>query len=409
MINLIFKLYFILALLLVAMPGKLKAQNSDKDKEFNRILNLGEVQIEKDETLPIEIIDDMIVIKIKVNGVEESFLWDNGFSTSALDLSIQDKVKLTSVPSLKDFDARDGNAVFVKMNVKLADKVELGNVTITNTPFTDVDFSKMIGKVKIKGILGSSIIRKLNWRFDFDHKKVTVSRNTFAVKGTVLPFEIDPYNNYKILFGVNFRMGVAQIDFGYNGDTIEMPMQALPIFGKTKKSVTIGSLTSSVSGISKVDTTYTIKEFDYRIGDSITKLKDPVKILLTNKGRPVIGNRFFRHYNICLNNSAGSMILTPRTTSINNYPEKTYGFSIAIQNNKFVVVAITDNPNVIRYPELRLNDEFVSINGKSVDDFIYVSDFRLLLIESLLANKSIKVVRKDGKEFLLSPEEDIYR
>lgn len=208
MINLIFKIYFILTLFLVVMAGKLKAQNSDKEKEFIRILNLGEVRIEKDEILPIEIIDDMIVIKIKVNGVEESFLWDNGFSTSAVDLSIQDKVKLTNVPSLKDYDARDGNAVFVKMNMKFADKVELGSVTITNTPFTDVDFSKMIGKVKIKGILGSSIIRKLNWRFDFDHKKVTVSRNAFAAQGIVLPFEIDPYNNYKILFGVNSSMAI---------------------------------------------------------------------------------------------------------------------------------------------------------------------------------------------------------
>ncbi|MGN7987712.1 aspartyl protease family protein [Pedobacter sp. 22226] len=402
-------LFFSLGILL-ATNFYTNAQVPVDTAEIIRISNMGDVTLLKQQILPIQIWSDMILIKAKVNGIEGYFVWDNGFAFSALDKNFAAKIKLSPLQQKTDIAGTDGNNAQISMQCELG-RVDMGQVSISGSPFTIIDFEAMMGKhVKPVGIIGSTVIKKMNWKFDFDKNTVTLALKPFESNGIKLPFEMDAYNNSKILFGLNGYLDKAAIDFGYNGNEVAIPKDALPIFGAAKKSISIGHLSSSVSGLSDRDTSYIFRDFKYCIGDTNTVLPHKFEIMLSsNRNHVLIGNRFFRNYNCIINNTSGQIILTTRKSPINVIPEKKYGAILSVNDGKILVSSFSDNPNINRNADLKLMDEIESINGKSLKDFADPSQIRDYQISLLLKNMEMKLKRIDGKIFVFKPEPDIYK
>ncbi|RQO29683.1 hypothetical protein DBR32_15615 [Taibaiella sp. KBW10] len=387
-----------------------KAQNNS-DSAVIKLLHMGEItDIKQPVTIPIEVWGDMILIKASVNGVEVFFVWDNGFASSAIDQKIASKVNLRPAAEKIDAGGVDGNNNNVNLDLKLADNVFIGKLNVKGSAFTIIDFEKMIGpNAKPVGIIGSSIICKLNWKFDFDKNLVTISQKPFENAGVHLPFELDIYNSSGIVFGINGQMGYAQIDFGSNNADVSITLNALPFFANIPKVVTVGSLTSSVTGKAIIDTSYTIKDFAYRIGDTATYLSHQFKLNFSNsEGGLKLGNRFFRHYNCIINNTTKLIILSKRKTPINTIPEKNFGATLTLQQGKIIVNSISTNPNIKRNPQLKLMDEIVNINGKKSAAFKDYMQLRNYQMELLKNDKQMIIKRADGKVFILKPELDIY-
>lgn len=400
----------LLIFLILISTVKVFAQNNH-DSIIIKTLHMGKIiPVAGETTLPIEIWGDLILIKAKINDIEGYFLWDNGFSSSAIDKKIAPTVKLKTTTENIISMGIDGNNNEVGLEFKMADHVYIGSFDIQNTAFATIDFEKMIGhNTKPIGIIGGSIICKFNWKFDFDKNTVTVSQKPFESPGIRLPFKIDPYNNSTVPFGINGHMDYAKIDFGSNDNDVNITTKALPFFDNTPKAITIGSLTSSVSGLSRIDTAYIIKDFEYRIGDTATYLSHQFKLNLSNSEAGIrFGNRFFRHYNCIINNTTKLIILSKRTTPINTFPEKNFGAALILQNRKIIVVSLSSNPNMKRYPELKLMDEIVSVNNKKTSDFKNYLDLRNYQIDLLKREKQMILTRSDGKVFTLKPELNTY-
>lgn len=395
-------------LLFTFLPLTILAQNPET-AEIQKMANLGQlISYQKNDTIPIKIENDIIIIKAQLNGASLNFMWDNGFSFSALDKTVSEKFILKDYESQKSISATDAINNQVKLDLKIAENISLKNHIIKDSPFLLIDLNTFTGGgLDIQGIIGASVIKKLNWDFNFDENYVIVSQKPFQKDGLVIPFELNLHNRMFTSLELNGITNGVEIDFGSNSDVIDLTIQALSLFENTKKSKYEGISAMSISGIDNFSINYSIKDFNYKIG-GIT-FSHPVKIFLTdNVSEARIGNKMLRHYNCIVNSNTNQIILTDRKTDLEESPEKSYGFIIGKLDNKLIIGGKWNNPNVTKYQNLNLGDEISNINGKKVENFNSNSDLKAFQINLLRNNQKLIVTTKDGTSYGLLPEFNIY-
>lgn len=399
---------FIICLLLPTIG--FSQQNNDE--LIKRLSNQGELRMEvQNDTIPIEIWNDVILLKLKVNGKEGYFMWDNGFSFSAVDKPFATQLNLSNIENLNSIQADDAIKAQVDLDIKLAQAIEIGKAKVENSPVLITELNAIFGKhYKINGVLGATTIKKFNWNFNFDKNYVVISKKPFEGKGININFDLNPYNKMLTAFGVNGQMAQAEIDFGDNSDDVAITMQAAPLFSESKKNLVIGQTTSSVSGLAKIDTSFVVKKFQYVISDTITTVPHKFRMKVSKSERGVrIGNRFFRNYNCIVNFSTGKIILSERKTGIDAMPEKSFGFTLLKLDDKLRIIIKSNNPNTHKYPNLKLQDEIIEVNGKKADDFNGNVALKEFQINALKSGERLILKRADGKIFTLKPEKNFYK
>lgn len=388
--------------------ASLYAQN---EKEILDFLHSGTVTTNKASVkIPIEIWNDLILLKVKVNGNDATFMWDNGFSFSGIDKSLVDDYKFLPYKSANKTTATDGNNVAVSLNFLVCPKVEIYNIAISNTPFIQLDFRTitMTKELKIEGIIGASIINKLNWRFDFDKNHVEISEKPFNVNNDdlILPFKIVETNNNHIMpIAFNDSNTDCIIDFGYNSDVIEINTANAKFFSEANATKTFGPASVSISGLAPIDTIYTIKDnFSWKL--SGLKLNAKPKLSFTKSSHNVIiGNKLFRNtYNVVVNTSGNTLYaLTPRSKSDPLFTDNSYGYRIHNIDGNFKIISIYSNDNTIDN-DIKLLDEVLSINGKVPADFKDSYSLKVYQKELLEKNQTMVLKFKNGKEIRLDPK-----
>jgi hypothetical protein len=148
----------------------------------------------KNETIPFELINNMIIVSVTLNTETLSFILDNGVKETLLFGEVDSlRLKNTSTFVFQGF----GVGQPIKGLMSRHNKLEIGNIVdtshhlyvITDTAF---NLSKNIG-VHIHGILGSSFFRNNVLAIDFIKKKLTFSRNVED-----LGIKVSKYKTYPI-------------------------------------------------------------------------------------------------------------------------------------------------------------------------------------------------------------------
>ncbi|MDZ7876952.1 MAG: retropepsin-like aspartic protease [Saprospiraceae bacterium] len=394
----------ILGLLLIfAWTFNLNAQ-ANNDTNFVRKGKL--IASMNNHKQPIVIWNDLIIIKAKVNGIEGNFIWDNGFTVTGLDKSFAEKCKIKIINEDKSI-VTDGNAKKVELINGLAEKIQIGNFDVRETPVWILDVKSIAGskKMKIDGFIGSSFINLMNWNFDFDNENVTLSTKSFEQDGLMLKYSIDKYNTHQIACNLNGYDFPAMIDFGMNTEDFNANIQFSALFQENKASEEYGITSIAVSGVSQVDTTYVINgKYEYKLDGKEINFK-PRIYLTKNETNFKIGNRFFRHYNCIINSTDTIYILYERKKPIIPKTTKSYGIKFIKLDNKIVVGKLTTNPNITQ-GEIKLMEEVASINGKKAKDFETIHDLLLFQNELVLKGKVLKVKFKNGKIKIFKLEND---
>lgn len=357
-----------------------------------------------EETLPIEVWNDLILIKAKINGVEGTFIYDNGFSATGIDVAFAEKAKVSFADNI--IPGTDGNNVTVGMTTSQAESLELGKVKIMHEPLFRVDMKQFgFATKQIDGLVGASAINLINWSFNFDEQTVKLSSQPFKQEGVVLPYKIEAYNLSIMTLRLNDYPIDALIDFGSNADQFLLNIGGWQLFTYHPTSQEYGISGMSVSGLSAIDTALVVRgDYSYTLaGQSIDYFPDIVLSRTTNN--MCIGNRYFRHFNTVINSTDTTYILSPRKTLINPYPKVTYGVKLLKVGDKVIIGKISTNPNVRNKP-IELLSEVKLIDGESANRFI---DNKALIDyqnQHLLDNKDMQIELKDGTSYTFSPELD---
>ena len=113
-----------------------------------------------------------VIFKLKINGIEKRFVFDTGSGINVIDPSALVGLGLTKIGFTKANDSSGKekyNDVYGSNNLKI-DSLTFSDVAFLASPLPDV-----IACEGIDGILGNTIINKLNWVIDYDAQKIRLT------------------------------------------------------------------------------------------------------------------------------------------------------------------------------------------------------------------------------------------
>lgn len=202
----------------------LHARSEWKISDF---LHAGKIEIKNSLVkIPIEIWNESILLRVKINGKTATFLWDNVFTISGIDNTLIQTYEFRKIDLKDNPSIIDGNNVQLNAKFFACPKVEIKEIKIFDAPFLGINTRVVTQtkKLKVDGVLGASIINKFNWKFNFDKNFVEISIKPFALEKTaiILPFRINPLNNDHLIpieFNSNIKTE-CKIDFGYSSDIV---------------------------------------------------------------------------------------------------------------------------------------------------------------------------------------------
>ncbi len=191
------------------------SQNPDAKKiTINDAFLSGAIHLKSsnESTVLVEDLKSGMFVKVWMDEKEYTFLVDSGFTISAID------TKVAASQSL-DLKVNTDNLIGSQKEAELF-KIDF---SLENNLFKDFSFIKLdlqdvseASCVKIDGILGMNVLKKLNWKLIKDEKRLYFSDSPYPYTGFSRPIEIQWADSYFPLAKMNIdnKEFYAGVDLG---------------------------------------------------------------------------------------------------------------------------------------------------------------------------------------------------
>jgi predicted aspartyl protease len=342
----------------------------------------GEVQQTNFKTkIPFETRLGVIILKVKINGLEYDFLFDTGAPNV---ISKELAQELEFKPKAKS-KTKDSQGKYVKVEYGSIDTIFVGGIPFTNTGVgvIDVNASNTIACLELDGILGANLMRKAIWQIDYENQVITLSDNmeslTISEKSISVPFTTKTTGTPMLEMKLDSSIIQKRVtlDTGSNG---HISLSSSTYNAAKKKelilshSIGYGNLSSGIFGNAAIDTLDFYKIPTISFGDVQI---DSVIVSSSRKRSSILGNEFFRNYVVTLNWTTKQMTLD----SISQYTRPIlaeYGIKPKFKDNKLLVGFIYAGSEA-HIQGLQLGDQILELNGNDYTqmnqqkwcDFIY--------------------------------------
>jgi Aspartyl protease len=303
--------------------------------------------------------NEFIILKnISINDtLKGDFIFDTGSNHTIINSENVNKHNPKS-SIITDFYGNSDSISMLK-NVKL----EIYNHSIKNVTSRIYNISSLAKKYNIIGILGTDIISKYCWEFNFNNNKITVNN---------IPFKTDSLS----FINVNFKKKSALID-------------AIYIDGVYMRNFMLDS--GSLSEITSNDTLLSTNNSEHykeeNLVQSITKKKlEKLNILLSYNSIIKIGNYDFKNIKLQTNpkyrNLIGLDFFPKNTLVFDGISSKLYfknvtklksqgpskkGFRFGLdKNNNIIIVAVIEKSESY-LKGMKLGDEIITVNKLNIN------------------------------------------
>lgn len=304
-----------------------------------------------------------IYFKAKINGIEGTFIFDNGFTVTGLDNDFAARCGIVADSSITLADANEAEA---QGKMGSAGLIQIAEVNFKNTRVAIIDTDGLPACQKVDGFIGSSVINKANWKIDFEQKLLQFSSRPFIDKGLRCAYTVSRSNRHFIEFkyeGVPFWV---HIDLGSSGE-LELNKEAFtPIFAGLPAQMNVGASSLALFGLNAVDTFYTLNR-PFKFGYD--------KYLITNSPRielqrdveyARLGLGYLHQFNLIINSDAKEYILSPNKLLSSIREEKDYGVVFYPVEGQQRLVRLSACENVARLG-LTLGEVVEKVDGKAIE------------------------------------------
>lgn len=343
----------------------------------------------KSYSFPIESIDGIIVLKVKINGLEGRFILDNGFSICALDEQFANRagVQFQKIGSVKD-----ANNNTVELLETRIDSIAIGSFKLKNSYANQLETALFLPCDSIDGVLGASFINRMNWKIDFDLKIATISNLEFESNGQEIKFETARNNISTIQLEIAGQVLKTMVDFGYQGQ-VQINKKHFPVSNYSEQAeVRVGIQSLSVSGLGNIDTTYLCTNIPLSTsGISLTPTSElMIKSNLCEDA--VVGINYFENYQVIINNSSKKFILQPRNNYISPI-KNNFNVGLYSMNSEIRIVQLNVNDPVKNQVSLLQN--VLTIDGKPSSEFSDIC-FLKSYMKSKRLNNEVVIIQVEG-------------
>jgi len=345
-------------------------------------------------TFPFHMESRLIVFEGKLNGKQANFVFDTGAALGLAGKSFANDGRIEVKG--KRMTIRDSNNNTKKVRTGYTDVMNIGGMRITNPKVLVTEMPYL--SCQNYYLLGSNVIKLINWVIDFDKMEISVSLQPFDVPEDYLALEIK-YENSRPFTTVSFggiKLSKVLIDTGYtrildidNGSNLVQAYLAnKESIGRVNKNISLS--TGAISQTMDETTVILVDTLDlagYEIYDI------PIDFFETTSTKLGIG--FFKaiSHKTIINNSDSKYYLNLRSQSEFKDP-----FLLNLQYSKGEVIvsgkSLEDDQD---FKRIEIGEEVVTINGQPTSRFSDECDFVQWYFT--YNEKTMTIETKDGDSF----------
>lgn len=317
--------------------------------------------------IPFEYRMGLIVLKVNISGSDYDFVLDTG-APNIISVGLAKKLGINSSvkQEVGDSQASTSNLGFTKVN-----SITIGGIEFLNTGavIADLKESREVGCLKIDGFIGSNLMRKAIWKFDYQNQIITITNSKEALNITKPTYRIPFYTELTGTPVVDLKLNNTTvrdvcIDLGSNGDidiSLGKDKKLKDLIKNTtsdSKAVSYGSSSSGLYGVGKADSIYHIAVSNILFGDVVI---DKSVVDIKHNSSSTIGTRFFKNYDVIIDWFNKEMLLI-KNKEYNNKSLSTYGFSINNKEGELIINQIFINSTAYN-KGLKLGDRVIAIDN----------------------------------------------
>ncbi|MBP8156462.1 MAG: retropepsin-like domain-containing protein [Leadbetterella sp.] len=331
----------------------------------------------KIDTIPFSLDKKLIVFKGKINGQEIDFAFDTGAQSGVANSKNVEKAAIKTLG--KGTKIKDSNQVLKKIESIEVQDLQIGNFKFSKIKDYTIDMPYLYCADLY--LLGQTVIKKLNWQFDFEKMLVYISKSPFKENQNSINWPITSYKGNRP--HVNFELGGKVfknllVDTGYTSvleldSTYSIVRNAFLQKQNIGQGYQVMASTMGLMGFGKPSLTKEFRMDSIKIGNTLFK---DVPIIINPGTDNKVGITFFS--DLCrtftINFSTNNILLHLKNKS--KIERSMLDAKVAVKEGKFIIIAKTIGENSSS-SELDINEEVLTLNGKKVNDFADECEFLL--------------------------------
>jgi len=350
-------------------------------------------------SIKFDTIHTLMIVEGEVNGVKGRFLFDNGFTLSAVSPGFAEKCGIKFEQAAKVNDINNNKTVLAETTLE---SFKIGGYDFQKTGFYRVDTKKFFPCSEVDGVIGGSIINKTNWKIDYANRTIEISEDPFdfSESAVILPVTYNHGNSALTKITVKGEDITCKIDIGMSGEMAIKKKKYLPLFVGEEAVKSDGISSLGATGLSGIEYNYDIANRT-TIASRKTELPIGTELELeqSQKYDGYIGIGYLRHYTVLLNSTRKQYVLT--------FPDKpkdhhrNYGISIYPINDTCRVIQKNGFDPLLNGVELMT--VVSTIDGKPTSDFRSVCELRAFMRNKIKEKSELTLQFEGNEEPLVLP------
>lgn len=328
------------------------------------------------DTIPFSLETRLLVFKGSINGVPIDFAFDTGAATTVSNTNTNTSAKIELAGGKRKIE--DANQQVAKIDNTAIKSLTIGKKQVVSLKALSFDMAFLNCANLV--LLGQDVIKRFNWKIDFEKQVLYVSNAPFEVDSLMVTWPVT-YKGKRphINFEVNGRKYInCLIDIGYtqifeiNPQVGMLATEAKNKLAQQKASLHITS-SMGLTGLGKPD------DVTYFLSDSIyfgNTLFTQVPTSLNAKADTKLGVQFFNGAckQVVFNFSTNTMHLLLKNVPIT--PMSQLDARVSMQDGKLVISGKNMSANTSA-TALTIGEVVKSINGKQYTDFTNECEYLL--------------------------------
>lgn len=348
---------FTLILFILGSIGSVSAQQGKRDTVY---------------TFPFHMDSRLIVFEGELNGQLTYFAFDTGAAIGLADESFVQNERIKA--RKKVMMMRDTNNEIARVGTGKSKQVKLGGFKINNVESLILSMPYL--SCQNYYLLGSNVIKLLNWEIDFDSNLIRVSDGPFPVEPQYLPLPVT-YQSSRPFTSLSFdgmALSNVLIDTGYSrildvdnsSSLMKSYIEEKEKLGRTNTNI---SLSTGAAGEKLEETIQILVDTLLVNGQKI--LGVPTDFIETKSSKIGIGFFKMMSHKTIINNSESTYYLDVRA----DYEfEKPFLLNLQYTGNQVVIAGKSLEKDPL-FERVSIGDEVVSINGNPTVNFSKECDF----------------------------------
>lgn len=354
--------------------------------------------------IPFDTIHNLMIIEAEINGYPGRFLFDNGFTLSAIS---PDFAKKCGVDFNQSTTVNDINNKKTSLAETTLESIIIGGFDFQNTGFYRIDTKKFFPCDDVDGVIGGSIINKVNWKIFYDNRTIYISGNTFDFQddATVIPVDYNRGNSALTDISVKGQEITCKIDIGMSGEMAIKKSKYLTLFEGEDGIKSEGISSLGATGLGGIEYNYDIASRTIIASDeSDLSVGAEIELEQSQKYDGYIGIGYLRHYDLILNSTEKQYVVT-NGDAPDDGDGMSYGINMYMINDTCRI--ITKNGFDPMLADIELMSAVKLIDDQPTSEFRSVCDLRTYMRKKIKSKTDLTLQLLDNEEPIVLPYREI--